>query len=181
MKNLAKELNRLQKQGWTIGIITWLAKNGKPEYNNRVARAKLNWLEEHLNGFQFDRVHIVEYGTPKQELGQGILFDDEIQNRINWKDKAYDEKNIGNSWGNCLKPQEKTQKVLDKREKLWYNKIRKEGIRMKEFFRNDHLKVGKTKRIRALSPLWFAAIIGQALGLAVGLYIFVVTLWVLLG
>ena len=94
MKNLAKELNRLQQQGWTIGIITWLAKNGKPEYNNRVARAKLNWLEEHLNGFQFDRIYIVEYGTPKQELGRGILFDDEMQNRINWKDKAYDEKNI---------------------------------------------------------------------------------------
>jgi hypothetical protein len=94
MKNLAKELNRLQQQGWTIGIITWLAKNGKPEYNDRVARVKLNWLEEHLNGFQFDIVHIVEYGTPKQELGRGILFDDEIQNRINWKDKAYDERNI---------------------------------------------------------------------------------------
>ena len=52
---------------------------------------------------------------------------------------------------------------------------------MMEFFRNDHLRVGKTKRIRALSPLWFAAMIGQALGLAVGLYIFVVILWVLLG
>jgi hypothetical protein len=52
---------------------------------------------------------------------------------------------------------------------------------MKEMFRSDHLKVGKTKRIRALSPLWFGAIIGQALGLAVGLYILVVTLWVLLG
>ena len=52
---------------------------------------------------------------------------------------------------------------------------------MKKMFRNDHLKVGKTKRIRALSPLWIGAIIGQALALAVGLYIFIVTLWVLLG
>lgn len=52
---------------------------------------------------------------------------------------------------------------------------------MKEMFRNDHIKVRKTKRIRALSPLWFAAIIVQALGLAVGLYIFVVSLWILLG
>ena len=94
MEKLAKELSRLQKQGWTIGVITWLAKNGRPEYNNRVAKVKLDWLEEHLNGFQFDRIHIVEYGTPKQELGQGILFDDEKQNRINWKDKAYDERNI---------------------------------------------------------------------------------------
>jgi len=52
---------------------------------------------------------------------------------------------------------------------------------MKEMFRNDHIKVGKTRRIRALSPLWFAARIGQALGLAVGLYIFIVSLWILLG
>jgi hypothetical protein len=52
---------------------------------------------------------------------------------------------------------------------------------MKEMFRNDHIRVGKTRRIRALSPLWFAVIIGQALGLAVGLYVFVVSLWVLLG
>jgi hypothetical protein len=83
--------------------------------------------------------------------------------------------------GRLLKaPRENPKKSLIKK-RLWYNKIRKEGIRMMEFFRNDHLKVGKTKRIRALSPLWFAAIIGQALGLAVGLYIFVVILWVLLG
>jgi hypothetical protein len=52
---------------------------------------------------------------------------------------------------------------------------------MKEMFRNDHIKVGKTRRIRALSPLWFAARIGQALVLAVGLYVFVVSLWILLG
>jgi hypothetical protein len=84
--------------------------------------------------------------------------------------------------GRLLKaPGENPKKILDKKEKLWYNKIRKEGIRMMEFFRNDHLKVGKTKRIRALSPLWFAAMIGQAVGLAVGLYIFVIILWVLLG
>jgi hypothetical protein len=52
---------------------------------------------------------------------------------------------------------------------------------MMEMFRNDHIKVSKTRRIRALSLLWFAVRIGQALGLAVGLYIFVISLWILLG
>jgi len=80
-----------------------------------------------------------------------------------------------------LKAPRENPKNLNKREKLWYNKIRKEGIRMMEMFRNDHIKVSKTRRIRALSPLWFAARIGQALGLAVGLYIFVISLWILLG
>ena len=84
--------------------------------------------------------------------------------------------------GQLLKaPREKPKKVLDKREKLWYNKIRKEGIRMMEFFKNDHLRVGKTRRIRALSPLWFAVRIGQALILILTSYVFLVSLWILLG
>ena len=83
--------------------------------------------------------------------------------------------------GQLLKAPRENPKNLNKREKLWYNKIRKEGIRMMEMFRNDHIKVSKTRRIRALSPLWFAARIGQALGLAMGLYIFVISLWILLG
>ena len=84
--------------------------------------------------------------------------------------------------GQLLKaPRENPKKVLDKREKLWYNKIRKEGIRMKEFFRNDHLKIGKTRRIRALSPLWFGIRIVQALGFILVSYVFIVSLWVLMG
>lgn len=52
---------------------------------------------------------------------------------------------------------------------------------MKEIFRNDHLKVGKTKRIRALSPLWFGIRIVQALGFIVVSYVFIVSLWILMG
>jgi hypothetical protein len=52
---------------------------------------------------------------------------------------------------------------------------------MKEMFRNDHIKVGKTRRIRALSPLWFAVRIGQALISILVSYIFVISLWILLG
>ena len=94
MRQLGRELNRLKQSGYTIGIISWLAKGATDEYNRRVAQAKRNWLAKHLSAVQFDEVHIVEYGTPKQTLGNGILFDDEEPNRMNWIGKAYDVNDI---------------------------------------------------------------------------------------
>lgn len=94
MRQLGKELNRLKQNGYTIGIISWLAKGATNEYNKRVTQTKRNWLARHLSAVQFDEVHIVEYGTPKQTLGKGILFDDEEPNRANWIGKAYDVNDI---------------------------------------------------------------------------------------
>ena len=98
IRQLGKELNRLKQNGYTIGIISWLAKGASNEYNERVAQAKRNWLARHLSAVQFDEVHIVEYGTPKQTLGNGILFDDETHNRIEWNkindNIAFDVDNI---------------------------------------------------------------------------------------
>ena len=94
MRHLGRELNRLKQNGYTIGIISWLAKGATDEYNRRVAQTKRNWLAKHLSAVQFDEVHIVEYGTPKQTLGNGILFDDEEPNRMNWIGKAYDVNDI---------------------------------------------------------------------------------------
>ena len=94
MRQLGRELNRLKQNGYTIGIISWLAKGTTDEYNRRVAQTKRNWLAKHLSAVQFDEVHIVEYGTPKYTLGNGILFDDEEPNRMNWIGKAYDVNDI---------------------------------------------------------------------------------------
>lgn len=94
MKHLAKELNRLQKLGYTIGIISWLAKGSTENYDKKVENAKKNWLKSHLRSVKFDKINIVKYGTPKENFGKGILFDDEELNRKNWKEKAFDEKNI---------------------------------------------------------------------------------------
>lgn len=94
MKHLAKELNRLQKLGYTIGIISWLAKGSTENYDKKVEKAKKNWLKSHLKSVKFDKINIVKYGTPKENFGKGILFDDEELNRKNWKEKAFDEKNI---------------------------------------------------------------------------------------
>jgi len=87
---LARYLNRLQKQGWKIGIISWTSKSGTDLYNGQVTLSKLCWLHTHLKSVQWDELKIVPYGTNKYEVcGGGILFDDEEQNRKAWQDESY--------------------------------------------------------------------------------------------
>ena len=93
MSLLARTLNKLRKQGYKIGIISWLAKNSTPEYDEKVIDAKKKWLNKHLKSVVFEAVEIVPYGTPKQNYlrsSEDILFDDEIGNRENWTGIAYD-------------------------------------------------------------------------------------------
>lgn len=92
--HLARLLNKLQRNGYTIGIISWTAKNSTKEYNERIAQVKKEWLAKHLPSVRFDEIHIVEYGTPKSTCGNGILFDDEEQNRAEWNGTAYNVNNI---------------------------------------------------------------------------------------
>ena len=40
MNSLARVLNRLQRNGYEIGIISWLSKSGTQEYNEAVANVK---------------------------------------------------------------------------------------------------------------------------------------------
>ena len=94
---LARVLNRLQREGWEINIISWLAKNSTNDYDARVTEAKIGWLKKHLPSVKWDNIYIVAYGTPKQTLGQGILFDDEKPNRDNWNGVAYDVNDIINT------------------------------------------------------------------------------------
>lgn len=97
---LARVLNRLQKQGYKIGIVSWLSKNSTADYDNKVITAKQNWLKKHLPSVNFDYINIVKYGTYKEVVcnySKGILFDDELNNRKHWSGIAYDEKNIINT------------------------------------------------------------------------------------
>ena len=94
---LARVLNRLQNQGYKIGIISWLAKNSSAEYDEKVTKAKQDWLAKHLKSVHFDEINIVAYGTPKQNFAKtanDILFDDEERNRNEWTGKAFDVNNI---------------------------------------------------------------------------------------
>ena len=97
LSTLARLLNKLQAEGFIIGIISWLAKGSTAEYDRKVEKAKIEWLKTHLKSVHFNEIHVVEYGTPKEEVAlnpNGILFDDEEKNRINWTGQAYNVDNI---------------------------------------------------------------------------------------
>lgn len=87
----ARTVHELQNKGWKVNIISWTAKNGSKEYNKRVTKTKIEWLEKHLPSVTFDNIHIVKYGTPKTSLEKGILFDDEEHNRNEWEGMAFNE------------------------------------------------------------------------------------------
>lgn len=94
MNLLACYLNRLQKQGHKIAIISWTSKCGSDEFNARIAEVKFKWLAKHLRSVQFDKISVIPYGTPKSLYGDGILFDDEERNRNEWNGNAYNEHQI---------------------------------------------------------------------------------------
>jgi 5'(3')-deoxyribonucleotidase len=89
-------INRLKRNGYEIGVISWLSKKGSPEYNKKVTKAKLEWLQKHLPSVEWDSIEIVPYGTQKERFNMGgdILFDDEQKNREEWTGFAFNEKNI---------------------------------------------------------------------------------------
>ena len=94
MNVLARKLNALRANGYEVCVISWLAKGSTKAYDRKVAKAKKRWLKKHLASVQFDEIHIVAYGTPKNTLGNGILFDDEIGNRKAWGRGAFEPKDI---------------------------------------------------------------------------------------
>lgn len=94
MQVLARLLNKLQKNGYIINIISWTSKNGSDAYNSLVADVKKAWLKKHLKSVKFNNIFVVPYGTPKNTIADGILFDDEEKNRATWGKNAYDVDNI---------------------------------------------------------------------------------------
>ena len=87
----AEELNILlgilKQFGWKIIITTWLAKNATEEYNEKVRKAKIEWLAK--NNFDYDEIHLVKYGTTKANCtrkhgGFQILIDDNEKIRNGW-------------------------------------------------------------------------------------------------
>ena len=97
LSHLARLLNKLQRQGYEIGIVSWTARGSSPEYDIKVENAKLEWLGAHLKSVKFDSIEIKQYGFPKSAVmtsSEDILFDDEEKNRVEWNGKAYTEKEI---------------------------------------------------------------------------------------
>jgi hypothetical protein len=93
----ARVLNRLQRNGYKIAVVSWLAKGSNADYDERVTNAKLKWLANHLPSVHWDNINIVPHGTPKENFCEtpfDILFDDEEKNRENWNGIAFDVDDI---------------------------------------------------------------------------------------
>lgn len=87
MQALAHRLNKLQENGYTIGIISWLSKESTTTYDMAATAMKMAWLEKHLRSVKWDEIHIVAYGKKKSKLAQvknGYLFDDNESIRREW-------------------------------------------------------------------------------------------------
>ena len=87
MSSLNKILRKLKKQGWAICITSWLCMNSSKEYDEKVRKAKKEWLCKH--NFPFDRLSLVRYGTTKANCTRKmfdyqILIDDNEKIRNGW-------------------------------------------------------------------------------------------------
>lgn len=87
MDSLNIILEILKGEGWKIIITTWLAKDSSDYYDEKVKKAKIDWLNN--TGFPYDEINIVKYGVTKntcteQYGGFQILIDDSRQVREKW-------------------------------------------------------------------------------------------------
>lgn len=97
LATLARLLNKAQRQGHEIGVISWLSKTSTPDYDTAVTVAKREWLAKHLPSVQWDEIKIVAYGINKKTTcGCGVLFDDEERNRNEWGEGAFEPSQIIN-------------------------------------------------------------------------------------
>ena len=83
LSHMARLIHKAQKEGYKVGIISWLSKSGNEEYDRLVTTAKNEWLKKHLPSVTFDEIHIVQYGIEKSS----------VANRKEWEEKsgeAYD-------------------------------------------------------------------------------------------
>ena len=95
-EKLRKIMEKKKLEGYNFGIISWTSKKGTKEYNKKVRKSKLAWLEKYFPDC-FSEIHIIKYGTPKHWVAKnhGILFDDEIENREKWNQgESFSEKDI---------------------------------------------------------------------------------------
>lgn len=90
MNVLARLLNKVQRNGVEICVVTALAKDSNKEYDERVIEAKKAWLGTHLKSVNFNEVKFVPYTFTKNDVNSGndILFDDEERHLTAWTGTA---------------------------------------------------------------------------------------------
>lgn len=91
---LARLMNRAQRNGYEICIVTALAKNSTNDYDEKVRNAKIKWLARHLKSVHFDEIKFVPYYYTKNDVNDGNdwLFDDEERHLSAWTGRAFPAK-----------------------------------------------------------------------------------------
>ena len=85
---LARYLNRIQRAGHKIMVVSWTSKESSPEYHSQVAWAKFKSLRRHLPSVHWNAIIFANYGTEKSALvkdSKAFLFDDDEDVRANWQ------------------------------------------------------------------------------------------------
>lgn len=88
---LARLLNKVQRNGYEICVVTALAKNSTADYDEKVRNAKIKWLARHLKSVHFNEIKFVPYWYTKNDVNEGNdwLFDDEERHLSAWTGTAY--------------------------------------------------------------------------------------------
>ena len=91
---LARLMNKAQRNGYEICIVTALAKNSTNDYDEKVRNAKIKWLSRHLKSVHFDEIKFVPYYYTKNDVNDGNdwLFDDEERHLSTWTGRAFPAK-----------------------------------------------------------------------------------------
>jgi len=86
MVALHEILYALMAQGYTIGVITWLAGGASKGYDKAVRATKREWIRKFLP--MATEIHIVRYETPKHGIirnqPNAIIVDDNAEVREAW-------------------------------------------------------------------------------------------------
>ena len=83
-------MNKVQRKGFEICIVSALAKDSTVEYDERVRNAKIKWLANHPKSVHFDEIRFVPYWYTKNDVNTGVdvLFDDEERHLEKWTGTA---------------------------------------------------------------------------------------------
>ena len=87
---LARLMNKAQRNGYEICIVSALAKDSTAEYDEEVKTAKIGWLRKHLKSVNFNEIRFVPYWFVKNGVNTGndILFEDEERHLTAWTGEA---------------------------------------------------------------------------------------------
>jgi len=87
---LARLMNKVQRKGFEICIVSALAKDSTAEYDEKVRNAKIKWLANHLKSVHFNEIRFVPYWYTKNDVNTGadVLFDDEERHLEKWTGTA---------------------------------------------------------------------------------------------